>query len=183
MRLTLKTKLSTKFKYLTTSKCLKFAGSAAVHLNVVKPAITPSVHLMNFQFLTPSGDNFRIPLLEPHKLWDNPKFNRKWNTTLVVTGWNSNVNSTNEAVETLSRAYKQRNINFIVSRILTTKNIITLECGLFQTNYCSLSFISQSINHRFLTHPISSIHYILGQRLIRKALVKLSVVLLLSSAM
>lgn len=86
-----------------------------MHLNVIKPTVTPSVHLMNFQFLTPRGDNFRIPLLEPHKLWDNPKFNRNWNTTLVVTGWNSNVNSTNEAVQTLFIAYKQRKINFIVS--------------------------------------------------------------------
>lgn len=90
-------------------------GSAALHLNAIKPNITPSVHLMNFQFLTRHGDNFLIPLLQPHKLWDNPKFNRNWNTTLVVTGWNSNINSTNEAVETLFRAYKQRKINFIVS--------------------------------------------------------------------
>ncbi|XP_055296585.1 uncharacterized protein LOC129565592 [Sitodiplosis mosellana] len=95
--------------YAVNSVC-----SAAIHLNVIKPSITPSVHLMNFQFYTPHGDTFRIPLLEPHKLWNNSKFNREWNTTLVITGWNTNVNSTNEAVETLYRAYRQRKINFIV---------------------------------------------------------------------
>lgn len=88
-----------------------------MHLNAIKPTITPSVHLMNFQFFTPNGNVFSIPLLEPHKLWDNPKFNCNWNTTLVVTGWNSNVNSTNEAVQTLHNAYKQRNINFVVSNV------------------------------------------------------------------
>lgn len=72
---------------------------------------------MKFQFYTPSGDIYRIPLLEPHKLWDNSKFNRDWNTTLIVTGWNTNANSTNEAVETLYRAYRQRKINFIVSKV------------------------------------------------------------------
>lgn len=90
------------------------AGSAAIHLNVIKPMVTPSVHLMNFHFLTPNGENFHIPLLEPHKLWDNEKFNRNWNTTLVVTGWNTNINSSNECVQTLYMAYKQRNINFVV---------------------------------------------------------------------
>lgn len=94
-----------------------------MHLEVIQPTITPSVHLMNFQFLTSHGDNFRIPLLQPHKLWDNSKFNRNWNTTLVVTGWNSNVNSTNEAVQTLFNAYRERNINFIVSGILLFESL------------------------------------------------------------
>lgn len=69
---------------------------------------------MNFQFMARDGETFSIPLLEPNKLWNNSKFNRNLNTTLVVTGWNSNVNSTNEAVETLFRAYKHRDINFVV---------------------------------------------------------------------
>lgn len=101
----------------------KFVGSAAVHLNAIKPTITPSVHLMNFQFLTSNDETFLIPLLEPHKLWDNPKFNRNWNTTLVVTGWNSNVNSTNAAVQTLYNAYRHRNNNFIVSDIFICSNV------------------------------------------------------------
>lgn len=95
--------------YTVNSMC-----SAAIHLNVIKPMITPSVHLMNFHLLTPSGENFLIPLLEPHKLWDNEKFNRNWNTTLVVTGWNTNINSTNECVDSLFAAYKHRNTNFVV---------------------------------------------------------------------
>lgn len=93
---------------------------------------------MNFQFLTPNGDNFRIPLLEPHKLWDNPKFNRNFNTTLLVTGWNTNVNSTNEAVDTLFRAYKHRKINFVVGiffYLLKPKSL-----SLFKTKYNTLQF-------------------------------------------
>lgn len=92
-------------------------GSAAIHLNVIKPMITPSVHLMNFHLLTPNGENIRVPLLEPHNLWDNENFNRNWNTTLVVTGWNTNINSSNECVDKLFSAYKRRNHNFVVIEI------------------------------------------------------------------
>lgn len=119
--------LLTNFKKKNTLY-LSIAGSAAIHLNVIKPMVTPSVHLMNFHFLTPNGENFLIPLLEPHKLWDNEKFNRNWNTTILLTGWNTNINSTNECVQKLFSAYRQRNINFVVckSNLLRLYMIICL---------------------------------------------------------
>lgn len=89
-----------------------------MHSNAIQPSITPSVHLMNFQLYTRNGKAISIPLLEPNKLWNSPAFDRTVNTTLVVTGWNSNVNSTNEAIETLHRAYRQQNVNFVVSQTL-----------------------------------------------------------------
>lgn len=85
-----------------------------VHIDAVKPQVTPSVHLMNFQFFAYNGENFSIPLLQPHKLYNNSYFKPNWNITLVVTGWNSNVNSTNECLDTLLLAYKNRKSNFVV---------------------------------------------------------------------
>lgn len=89
-------------------------GSAAQHTNVVKSPITPSADLMNYLLFSPNGTFISIPFTEPHKLWNNPIFNREVNTTIVVTGWNSNVNLTNGAIDSLHSAYRKQNVNFVV---------------------------------------------------------------------
>lgn len=89
-------------------------GSAAIHLKVITPNFTPSVHLMNFELLTHNGENITIPLLEPHRLWQHSKFHQDWDIVLLVTGWNSNINETNDAVDSLYAAYRERDVNFVV---------------------------------------------------------------------
>lgn len=183
---------STQFENRVKYVILSIAGSAAIHLNVIKPMVTPSVHLMNFHFLTPNGENFRIPLLEPHKLWDNKQFNRNWNTTLVVTGWNTNINSTNECVQTLYTAYKQRNINFVVCKsnllrlhdhLSCCKNLSLCEIFIVRPSGHLIYFPCIFCTHRSLTHPISLIRCTRGVLLIPKVLGKLSVQPLLSLLM
>lgn len=69
---------------------------------------------MNFELLTHSGENITIPLLEPHRLWNHPKFRQEWNVVLLVTGWNSNINETNDALDAIYSAYRERDVNFVV---------------------------------------------------------------------
>ena len=88
--------------------------SAAVHLNAVTPSAPPNINEMNFEFLTQSGENITIPLLYPDALANHVEFRRDFTTVLLVTGWNSNINKTNDALETLYAAYQTRDVNFLV---------------------------------------------------------------------
>lgn len=96
---------------------ISFAGSAAIHLNAIKPSFTPSVHKMNFELLTHNGENVTIPLLKPEALWNHPKFNQNWDVILLVTGWNSNINETNDALDALYASYRLRDTNFVVIKL------------------------------------------------------------------
>lgn len=70
---------------------------------------------MNYIF--PSNKTL-IPLQNPHELWSHALFNPSLKTEILVTGWTSNVNETNSALETIWQAYKCRgNVNFIVSHL------------------------------------------------------------------
>lgn len=105
-----------------------FAGSAAIHLDAIKPSFTPSVHKMNFELLTHNGENITIPLLDPEALWKHPKFNQKWDVVLLVTGWNSNINETNDALDTLYASYRLRNTNFVVIELTELKVLSVCVC-------------------------------------------------------
>lgn len=92
-------------------------GSASVAQKQVKPKILPDLKKVNYLLKTRRGD-YLIPIQTPEQLWQHPAFHHELKTTIVVTGWFSNINSTmeNDALETLWEAYKCRgNINFIVS--------------------------------------------------------------------
>lgn len=87
--------------------------STAIHVNAITPTFTPSIHKMNFEMLN-DDDNITIPLLNPEALWTHAKFHQDWDVVLVITGWNSNINETNDALDTLYAAYRKRNTNFVV---------------------------------------------------------------------
>lgn len=73
---------------------------------------------MNFVLLTQHDRNL-IPLDDPHQLWNHKSFNATLKTEILVTGWTSNINETNDALETIWQAYKCRgNVNFIVRLLL-----------------------------------------------------------------
>lgn len=50
----------------------------------------------------------------PESICDHPKFRKDWATVIVVTGWLSNANTTNGALEALHNAYFKRDVNFMV---------------------------------------------------------------------
>lgn len=91
------------------------AGSTAIHLNVINPAITPNADRMHFVLLTPNDGNIEISLLEPQRLWNHTKFRQDWDIVLLVTGWNSLCNGTNKAMDVIYSAYRERDVNVVVS--------------------------------------------------------------------
>lgn len=74
---------------------------------------------MNFVFKTVNGE-VTARLDESEKIWSHPEFKASWNTVMVITGWNSNVNESklNFALEALWSAYKTRNVNFVVKSFI-----------------------------------------------------------------
>lgn len=73
---------------------------------------------MNFILITKT-ENYTIPLNDAAKLWAHNVFDKNKKTVILVTGWTSNINATNEALNTISAAYMCRgNINFVVSNLL-----------------------------------------------------------------
>lgn len=63
------------------------------------------------------GDqNFSVPLTKPTELWSLKEFNPKLPLVILVTGWTTNVNETNPALDVIYAAYRCRgNVNFVAS--------------------------------------------------------------------
>lgn len=61
-------------------------------------------------------NNYSIPLTKSNLLWELKEFDRNLSTVILVTGWTTNGNKSNEGLESIYSAYMCRgNINFIVS--------------------------------------------------------------------
>lgn len=89
-------------------------GSAALSEKSVKPKVSPNLNDMNFVLMN-GPSNYSVPLNNPKQLWEYSGFNRTLNTTILVTGWTSNINETNDALKLISDAYFCRSdINFVV---------------------------------------------------------------------
>lgn len=115
----------------------------------IRPKVTPEMTRLNFVLMTPSA-NYTIPLREAEKLWHHPHFDRSRNTEILVTGWTSNINKSNSALETVWQAYKCRGgVNFVVSSIclvrIVIKPTITSECR---------QLIKRYIENMSLTHDV-----------------------------
>lgn len=92
-----------------------FPGSTAVGVQAVKPIITPNIKSMKYLLITPDNEEIFVSLSNSKALWDHPRYRMSWKLVVVVTGWNSNINVTNEALETLYEAYRCRdNYNFVI---------------------------------------------------------------------
>lgn len=62
-------------------------------------------------------ENVSVPLQQPALLWKKTEFNTKYPLVVFVTGWTTNFNETNEALETMYKAYECRgDINFVVCK-------------------------------------------------------------------
>lgn len=71
---------------------------------------------MNFVFKGPKGDVV-APLTDSSRIWSHQDFKKEWNTVMIITGWNSNINNTNFALDLLYAAYRTRDINFVVRMV------------------------------------------------------------------
>lgn len=97
-----------------------FIGSTALSKDQIKPQkkVSPHVNQMNLVFMT-KNRKYSVPLQYPELLWNHSQFRTDLNSVILVTGWTSNINETNDAMKALWNAYKCRgNVNFIVSVVL-----------------------------------------------------------------
>ncbi|XP_052872169.1 vitellogenin-1-like [Anopheles cruzii] len=107
--------------------------SVALLTNATESENSVNITDMNYILMT-EDDNVTIPLLESDDLWKNDLFNKKFQTVILVTGWTSNVNEPNRAIDTIYKAYAARGgWNFVV--IDTAEYVDTLYTwSAFNTN-------------------------------------------------
>lgn len=89
-------------------------GTSAIANNLLNPQELPEMAKMNFVFKGPNGD-VAARLDESEQIWTHGDFNKRFNTVIIITGWNSNVNNTNLALDILYLAYRKREVNFVVT--------------------------------------------------------------------
>lgn len=88
-------------------------GSIAIAANATKPFRTPNASELNYVLLT-GEDNVTFPLTNSIELWRHPSFDPKKKTVVLITGWTTDINETNTAVDLLSEAYQARgDTNFV----------------------------------------------------------------------
>lgn len=84
--------------------------TTAVGQEHVRSNTEPALH--HLQYVLYTGDNgddeVMVPLQRPELLWQHALFRRDWPVVVVITGWNSNVNQSNGALEVLHEAYRCR---------------------------------------------------------------------------
>lgn len=92
-----------------------FPGSAALSTKNVKPRTLPDVANMSY-ILKIGNQNISVPLDQPEQLWALKEFNPKLPLVMMVTGWTTNFNNTeNKALDAVYPAYRCRgNVNFVV---------------------------------------------------------------------
>ncbi|KXJ76141.1 hypothetical protein RP20_CCG010246 [Aedes albopictus] len=132
--------------------------SAAVASNGTEPFFEPDLSLMNYVLMTEAG-NFSYPLDKAQDLWESSEFSKDLDTVIVVTGWLTSINETNDAVTELYKAYHARGgHNFIV--LDTAAQLTTLYTwSSFNTNALGTALgdgLAKLINYV----PVKSIHVI-----------------------
>lgn len=91
------------------------AGSAALSAKSIRPKILPKIDEMKFVLKT-SANNYSFSLNNATELWMHKEFNKDLPFVLLVTGWKTNFNQTNDDIDTVYSAYKCRgNVNFVVN--------------------------------------------------------------------
>lgn len=91
------------------------SGAAALTADSIRPKFLPEITNMYFVLKTKWKD-ISVPLEQPEKLWTNDEFNKDLPLVLLITGWTTNFNDPNSALDTIYNAYKCRgNINFVVN--------------------------------------------------------------------
>lgn len=93
----------------------QFCASAVTDPAVQPPHAVPNPQAVHMVLMPLDGDaEVHVPLGHSERLWRHPWFRRDWPVVVVVTGWNSNVNDSNEALDVLHEAYRCRGgYNFV----------------------------------------------------------------------
>ncbi|EDS44107.1 vitellogenin [Culex quinquefasciatus] len=132
--------------------------SIALLSNATESENAVNVTEMNYVLLT-EGDNVTIPLLESDDLWSNPLFNDSHDTVILVTGWTSNINGSNKAIDTIYNAYRARGgYNFVV--IDTSDYVDTLYTwSAFNTNDLGVE-LANGLKELIKYLPVEKIHLI-----------------------
>lgn len=94
---------------------LNFPGSAALSASSVQPRSMPNIANMSY-ILKTKDQNISVPLSDPERLWTLKEFNPKLPLVMVITGWTTNFNDTeNDTLDKIYAAYRCRgNVNFVV---------------------------------------------------------------------
>lgn len=91
----------------------KKIGSIVISANGTKPFRTPNASELNYVLLTDT-ENVTIPLTNSVQLWKHPSFDPKKKTVILITGWTTDINGTNVAVDLLYEAFRARgDTNFV----------------------------------------------------------------------
>lgn len=144
-------------------KAINLFCSAALSENHIKPKekFLPELSKMNFVLLTKDNRHL-VPLDDPRQLWNHKLFNPTLKTEMLVTGWTSNINETNDALATIWEAYKCRgNVNFVA--VDTAKFVDTLYTwSAFNTEEIG-KLIAKALKELvsiYPSYPIENIHLI-----------------------
>lgn len=132
--------------------------SFAVSSNATESENSVNISALNYVLLTDS-ENVTVPLLESDTLWMHPLFKDSLNTTILVTGWTSNINGSNRAIDTIFNAYQARGgHNFVV--IDTSDFVDTLYTwSAFNTNELGEA-LAEGLQHLINFLPVEKIHLI-----------------------
>ncbi|XP_065079730.1 vitellogenin-3-like [Ochlerotatus camptorhynchus] len=132
--------------------------SAAVASNGTEPYYEPDLSRMNYVLMTESG-NFTYSLSQAQDLWESSEFFKDLDTVVVVTGWLTSINDTNDAAFELYKAYHARGgYNFIV--IDTASQLTSLYTwSSFNTNNLG-NALGQGLAKLVNYVPLASIHVI-----------------------
>lgn len=132
--------------------------SIAVATNATESEDSVNITAMNYVLMT-GAENVTIPLLESDDLWKNPLFNPSHNTVILVTGWTSNINGSNRAIDTIFNAYQARGgYNFVV--IDTSDYVDTLYTwSAFNTNSLGIE-LANGLQDLLKYIPVEKIHLI-----------------------
>lgn len=143
----------------------KSIGATALTTSNVQSRVTPDIAKMNY-VMKVDNQNLLVPLNEPEKLWTLKEFNPDLPLVVMVTGWTSNVNnSENGALDVIYDAYRSRgNVNFV--SVDTGAYVDTLySWSAFNTEEIG-SNIAKSLAILIKTYPIDNIHLIGKHRVI-----------------
>lgn len=112
---------------------------------------------MNYVLITSNGDNISVPILEPLQLWRHEKFDAKKKVVVLVTGWTTDINATNNAADVLSESYNARgDVNFIL--IDTARYVDTLYAwSAFNTNELGEG-LGDGLSELINIVPVENIH-------------------------
>lgn len=133
--------------------------SVALSNKGITPRSAPHIANMSFVLKT-NSKNISVPLNRPERLWSSKEFNRNLPLVMMITGWTTNFNDTeNGALDAIYAAYKCRgNVNFVT--VNTAAYVDTLYTwSAFNTEEIG-KLIGVSLEHLIKNYPISRIHLI-----------------------